>query len=63
LSLLTSAPSHFTAYLLFAALLSIAFASLTPRPSNGRVKYALLSFALFVVIGVGIAWLMYPLSR
>ena len=29
----------------------------------GRIRYAIWSFALFIVIGVGFAWLMYPFSR
>jgi hypothetical protein len=55
--------SHFGAMLLFALLVSMVFACLTQRTSAGGVKYALWSFALFVVIGVGVAWLMYPISR
>jgi hypothetical protein len=55
--------SHFGALLLFALLVSLVLACLTQRTSSGGVKYALWSFALFVLIGVGVAWLMYPLSR
>jgi len=29
----------------------------------GRIRYAIWSFALFILIGVGFAWLMYPFSR
>jgi hypothetical protein len=49
--------------LLFALLVSLVLACLTQRTSSGGVKYALWSFALFVLIGVGVAWLMYPISR
>jgi len=55
--------SHFPALLTFAALVSLALACLTQRTTAGRVKHALWSFALFVMIGVGIAWLMYPFSK
>jgi hypothetical protein len=55
--------SHFGAMLLFALLVSLALACLTQRSKAGGVKYALWSFALFVLVGVGVAWLMYPISR
>ena len=55
--------SHLGAMLLFALLVSVVLACLTKRAESGAVKYALWSFALFVLIGVGVAWLMYPLSR
>jgi hypothetical protein len=55
--------SHLGAMLLFALLVSIALACLTERTSSGGIKYALWSFALFVLVGVGVAWLMYPISR
>ncbi len=55
--------SHFGAMLLFALLVSLVLACLTQRTSSGGVKYALWSFALFVLVGIGVAWLMYPISR
>jgi hypothetical protein len=55
--------SHFGAMLLFALLVSVALAGLSHRTRAGGVKYALWSFALFVLVGVGVAWLMYPVSR
>jgi hypothetical protein len=55
--------SHFAAMLLFALLVSIALGCLTQRTASGWLKYTLWSFALFVVIGVGVAWLMCPISR
>lgn len=55
--------SHLGAMLLFALLVSVALACLTQRTSSGGVKYVLWSFALFVLVGVGVAWLMYPISR
>lgn len=55
--------SHFRAMVIFALLVSVAFACFGRRTLLGRIKYALLSLALFLAIGVGIAWLMYPFSR
>jgi hypothetical protein len=49
--------------LLFALLVSLVLACLTQRSSSDGVKYAVWSFALFVLVGVGVAWLMYPISR
>jgi hypothetical protein len=55
--------SHFGAMMLFALLVSVAFACSGHRTLAMRIKYALLCFLLFLAIGVGIAWLMYPFSR
>jgi hypothetical protein len=55
--------SHFGIMLLFALLVSMALACLTQRTASNWIKYALWSFALFVVISVSVAWLMYPISR
>lgn len=55
--------SHFGAMLIFALLVSIAFACAGRHALAIRIKYALWSFLLFLGIGLGIAWLMYPLSK
>jgi hypothetical protein len=55
--------NHFATMLLFAFFLSVAFAALGQRRGMERFRYAVWSFALFVLVGVGIAWLMYPISR
>jgi hypothetical protein len=55
--------SHFGIMLLFALLVSMALACLTQRTAPNWIKYTLWSFALFVVISVSVAWLMYPISR
>ena len=55
--------SHLGAMLLFALLVSVALACLSQRTRAGGIKYALWSFALFVLVGLGVAWLMYPISR
>jgi hypothetical protein len=55
--------SHFEALLLFAFLASLALACLMQRTAAERIRYAVWSFVLFVVIAVGIAWAMYPFSH
>ncbi|MGH9718478.1 MAG: hypothetical protein ACRD4R_17350 [Candidatus Acidiferrales bacterium] len=55
--------NHFWAMVLFAALVSVALASLGRRSVAARLRYALWTLALFMIVGIGIAWLMYPLSR
>jgi hypothetical protein len=55
--------SHLGALFIFAALVSAAIGILSRRTAAGRLRYALWSFVLFVLVSVGIAWLMYPFSR
>jgi len=55
--------THFQAFLLFAAVISIAFGFLGRRRWKDRIKYILWSFFLFLIVGIGIAWAMYPFSR
>ena len=55
--------SHFQAYLFFATVISFAFGFLGRRQPRDRVKYMLWSFLLFLLVGVGVGWLMYPFSR
>jgi hypothetical protein len=55
--------SHLQAMLLFALLISIAFGFLSRRKPVERVKYIIWSLFLFLLIGVGIGWAMYPFSR
>lgn len=55
--------THFEAMLIFAVLASAAIGMLARRTTSGRLRYALWSFALFILMSIGIAWLMYPFSR
>ena len=55
--------THFQAFLLFAVIISIAFGFLGRRRPKDRIKYILWSFFLFMVVGIGISWAMYPFSR
>jgi cytochrome bd-type quinol oxidase subunit 2 len=55
--------SHFQSMTLFALLISVAFGFLSRRRASERVKYIIWSLLLFLLIGVGIGWAMYPFSR
>jgi hypothetical protein len=49
--------------ILFALAISIAFGFLSRRPVLERLKYMGWSFLLFLLIGIGLGWVMYPFSR
>jgi hypothetical protein len=55
--------THLQAFLLFAAVISVAFGFLGRRQPKDRLKYILWSFFLFLLVGIGIGWIMYPFSR
>jgi len=55
--------TRFQAFLLFAVVISIAFGFLGRRRPKDRIKYILWSLFLFLAVGIGIAWAMYPFSR
>jgi hypothetical protein len=55
--------THFQALLLFALLISISFGFLSRRRLMDRMKYIVWSLFLFLLIGVGIGWAMFPFSR
>lgn len=55
--------THIQAFLFFAAVISVAFGYLGRRQPKDRLKYILWSFFLFLVVGIGIGWAMYPFSR
>ena len=55
--------SHLQAFLLFAAIISLAFGFLGRRQPKERIRYILWSFLLFLLVGIGIGWAMYPFSR
>jgi hypothetical protein len=54
---------HFAGMLLFALLVSVAFAALGKRSPARRVRNATISFFLFMTFALGVAWLLFPLSR
>ncbi len=55
--------SHLESMLLFALVISVAFGFLSRRRPIDRVKYIVWSLLLFILIGVGIGWAMYPFSH
>jgi len=55
--------THFDALLLFALVISIAFAFLTKQSARDRLKYALWAFLAFVLVAVVLGWIMYPFPR
>lgn len=55
--------THLQAFLFFAAVISLCFGFLGRRRPKDRVKYILWSFCLFLIVGIGLAWAMYPFSR
>ncbi|MGB2622889.1 MAG: hypothetical protein WA857_02215 [Candidatus Acidiferrum sp.] len=55
--------THFQSMTLFALLISIAFGFLSRRRAKERLKYIIWSLILFLLIGVGIGWAMYPFSK
>jgi len=55
--------NHFQSMVLFALVISIAFGFLSRRGSKERFKYIVWSLIMFLLIGVGIGWAMYPFSR
>lgn len=54
---------HLQAMVLFALVISVAFGFLSRRRPKDRMKYILWSLLLFLLVGVGIGWAMYPFSR
>ncbi|HXY01808.1 MAG TPA: hypothetical protein VEI54_12865 [Candidatus Limnocylindrales bacterium] len=55
--------THWQAFLFFAVVISVAFGFLGRRRPKDRIKYILWSFFLFLLVGIGIGWAMYPFSR
>jgi len=55
--------NHFQTMVIFALAVSLAFAFLSKKTMNERVRYAVWAFLAFLVVAIGIGWLMYPFSR
>ena len=55
--------SHFQAMVFFALTVSITFAFLSKQSAGERAKYFLWAFVAFLLVAIGIGWLMYPFSR
>jgi hypothetical protein len=55
--------THFQALAFFALTVSVTFAFLTKREAIERAKYVAWAFLAFLIVAVGIGWVMYPFSR
>jgi cytochrome bd-type quinol oxidase subunit 2 len=55
--------THFGALLFFALVVSITFAFLSKRGATERAKYTLWAFLAFLLVAIGVGWLMYPFSQ
>jgi hypothetical protein len=55
--------NHFQALAFFAIAVSVTFAFLSKRATPERVKYFLWAFLAFLLVAIGIGWLMYPFSQ
>ena len=55
--------THFGALLFFALVVSVCFAVLSKRGVAERLKYTAWAFLAFLLVAVGIGWLMYPFSQ
>ena len=63
MSALFSGLTHFGALVFFALVVSITFAFLSKRDVIERLKYTLWAFLAFLLVAIGIGWLMYPFSQ
>jgi len=55
--------NHFGAMLFFALVVSVTFAFLSKRGTVERAQYTVWAFLAFLLVAVGIGWLMYPFSQ
>jgi hypothetical protein len=55
--------THFGAMVFFALVVSVTFAFLSRRGLAERMKYTVWAFLAFLLVAIGIGWLMYPFSQ
>jgi hypothetical protein len=55
--------THFQALAFFALVVSVTFAFLSKRGAVERAKYFAWAFLAFLLVAIGIGWLMYPFSH
>lgn len=55
--------THFQAMTLFSFFTSLVFTFLAKHDLRERTKYFAWSFALFMLVGLGLGWLMYPFPQ
>lgn len=56
---MTFSLTHFQAMLLFALMVSLAFAFLSRRTARDRLRYTVWSLIVFLAAAIGLGWLMY----
>ncbi|HXE74348.1 MAG TPA: hypothetical protein VNN18_01760 [Candidatus Xenobia bacterium] len=54
---------HLASMTLFAFFVSLVFTFLTKYGWKARAKYFLWCFFVFLAVGIGLGWLMYPFPR
>ncbi|MBI4469773.1 MAG: hypothetical protein HY650_10690 [Acidobacteria bacterium] len=54
--------THLAAMSLFAFFIAVIFAIVTKQETEDQVKYGIKVFLAFMLIGLGLAWVMYPFS-
>ena len=55
--------THFQALAFFALVVSATFAFLSKRGAMERAKYFAWALLAFLLVAIGIGWVMYPFSR
>ncbi len=55
--------THFQALAFFALTVSVTFAFLSKRGALERAKYFAWAFLAFLLVAIGIGWVMYPFSQ
>ena len=55
--------SHFQTMVVFTLAVSLAFAFLSKDRMGERARYVLWAFLAFLIVAIGVGWLMYPISR
>jgi len=63
MNLVAAGLTHFQALAFFALVVSVTFAFLSKSEMLERAKYVAWAFVAFLLVAVGIGWLMYPFSR
>jgi hypothetical protein len=53
--------SHFSALVIFAAIVSTVFALITKHTPREQARYGVFVFVSFLLVALIVGWLMYPL--
>jgi hypothetical protein len=55
--------THFQTMAVFALAVSLVFAFLSKNTMSERLRYFVWAFLAFLIVAIGIGWLMYPFSH